>query len=218
VAVGGGCVVESDRWLDPYTKRTYTDPLGIDIDHLVPLANAYRSGASEWDEAERERRQRPRQPPLRRGQHQPGEGGQGPRGLEAAQPGHLVLVREALDRRQIRLRPDHQPAGEGGPETDARDLREEMTGFTSTTGGVMTEEAGAITGELELLCRPGADGLQVPVRYASADEWYTVSGSPVQVQGNSDDVMGRVVGHLSTPGPVVDGNEKAVTLEGFPRA
>ena len=90
--------------------------------------------------------------------------------------------------------------------------------FTSTTGGLMTEEAGAITGELELLCRPGADGLQVPVRYASADEWYTVSGSPVQVQGNSDDVMGRVVGHLSTPGPVVDGNEKAVTLEGFPRA
>ena len=95
---------------------------------------------------------------------------------------------------------------------------ESRSTFTSTTGGVMTEEAGAITGELELLCRPGADGLQVPVRYASADEWYTVSGSPVQVQGNSDDVMGRVVGHLSTPGPVVDGNEKAVTLEGFPRA
>ena len=95
---------------------------------------------------------------------------------------------------------------------------ESRSTFTSTTGGVMTEEAGAITGELELLCRPGADGLQVPVRYASADEWYTVSGSPVQVQGNSDDAMGRVVGHLSTPGPVADGNEKAVTLEGFPRA
>ena len=55
VAVGEGCDVESGRWLDPYTKRTYTDPLDIDIDHLVPLANAYRSGASEWDEAERER-------------------------------------------------------------------------------------------------------------------------------------------------------------------
>jgi hypothetical protein len=54
VAVGEGCDVESGRWLDPYTKRTYTDPLDIDIDHLVPLANAYRSGASEWDEAERE--------------------------------------------------------------------------------------------------------------------------------------------------------------------
>ena len=55
VVVGEGCEVESGRWLDPYTKRTYTDPLDIDIDHLVPLANAYRSGASGWDEAERER-------------------------------------------------------------------------------------------------------------------------------------------------------------------
>jgi hypothetical protein len=55
VVVGEGCDVESGRWLDPYTKRTYTDPLDIDIDHLVPLANAHRSGASEWDEAERER-------------------------------------------------------------------------------------------------------------------------------------------------------------------
>ena len=51
VEVGEDCDVESGRWLDPYTTRTYTDPL--DIDHLVPLANAYRSGVSEWDEAER---------------------------------------------------------------------------------------------------------------------------------------------------------------------
>ena len=55
VSVGEGCDVESGRWLDPYTTQTYTDPLDIDIDHLVPLANAYRSGASEWDEAKRER-------------------------------------------------------------------------------------------------------------------------------------------------------------------
>ncbi len=55
VSIGEGCDVESGRWLDPYTTRTYTDPLDIDIDHLVPLANAYRSGASEWDESERER-------------------------------------------------------------------------------------------------------------------------------------------------------------------
>lgn len=87
--------------------------------------------------------------------------------------------------------------------------------FASTTGGVMTEEAGAITGELELLCRPGHDGIDVLVRYAGADEWYTVSGGPVRVQGNPDDAPGRVARHLSTAGPVVDGNEKAVTLERF---
>ena len=90
--------------------------------------------------------------------------------------------------------------------------------FTSTTGGVMTEEAGAVTGELELLCKPETDGLHVAVRYAGADEWYTVSGSPVRIRANPDDAMGGVLGHLSTPGPVVDGNERAVTLEGFPRA
>jgi hypothetical protein len=90
--------------------------------------------------------------------------------------------------------------------------------FTSTTGGIMTAEAGAVTGELDLLCRPEADGLRVAVRYAGADEWYTVSGSPVRVQGDPGDAPGRILRHLSTPGPVVSGNEKAVTLEGFAEA
>jgi hypothetical protein len=54
VSVGEGCDVESGRWLDPYTRNTYADPLDIDIDHVVPLANAHRSGASEWDETGRE--------------------------------------------------------------------------------------------------------------------------------------------------------------------
>jgi hypothetical protein len=90
--------------------------------------------------------------------------------------------------------------------------------FTSTTGGVMTEEAGAVTGELDLSCQPEADGLRVAVRYAGADEWYTVSGSPVRTQDDPGDAPGRVLRHLSTPGPVVDGNEKAVTLKGFAEA
>ncbi len=87
--------------------------------------------------------------------------------------------------------------------------------FTSTAGGVMTEEAGAVTGELELLCRPGADGLDVLVRYDGADDWYTVSGSPVRARGDEDETREQVLGRLCTPGPVVDGNEGAVTLERF---
>ena len=82
--------------------------------------------------------------------------------------------------------------------------------FTSTTGGVMTDEVGAVTGELELSCRPEADGLRVLVRYAGTEEWYTVSGSPAQ--GDPGEALEKIVDHLQTPGPVVDGNEKAVTL------
>jgi Protein of unknown function (DUF1524) len=52
--VEGFCDVVSGRWLDPYGGETYTDPSDIDIDHIVPLANAWRSGASSWEEARRE--------------------------------------------------------------------------------------------------------------------------------------------------------------------
>ena len=54
VVVGDGCKVESGTWLDPYTTEVYTDPQDIDIDHIVPLANAWRSGASSWSDEERE--------------------------------------------------------------------------------------------------------------------------------------------------------------------
>ncbi|MDP9475739.1 MAG: HNH endonuclease family protein [Actinomycetota bacterium] len=55
VEVGDGCDVSSGEWLDPYTGSTYADPSEIDIDHVVPLAEAWRNGASSWDEARRER-------------------------------------------------------------------------------------------------------------------------------------------------------------------
>jgi len=48
------CDVVSGEWFDPYGGETYTDPEDIDIDHIVPLANAWRSGASSWDTAKRE--------------------------------------------------------------------------------------------------------------------------------------------------------------------
>ncbi|MFI6759332.1 HNH endonuclease family protein [Micromonospora sp. NPDC050417] len=48
-----GCNVVSGRWTSVYDNRTVTDPAGVDIDHMVPLANAWRSGADEWNDAER---------------------------------------------------------------------------------------------------------------------------------------------------------------------
>lgn len=55
VQVGSACKVSSGTWYDPYTDRTYSNPQDLDIDHVVPLANAWRSGASSWDDEQRER-------------------------------------------------------------------------------------------------------------------------------------------------------------------
>lgn len=43
-----GCSVESGTWADPYTSDTYTAAEDMDIDHFVPLKNAYISGGAQW--------------------------------------------------------------------------------------------------------------------------------------------------------------------------
>ncbi len=40
-------------WLSPYEGYSTPDPSELDIDHLVPLGEAWRSGASRWDPARR---------------------------------------------------------------------------------------------------------------------------------------------------------------------
>ncbi|HVG48190.1 MAG TPA: HNH endonuclease family protein [Rubellimicrobium sp.] len=45
----GGCAVVSGLWHDSYTGETFRDPRALDVDHLVPLAEAYRSGGRDWD-------------------------------------------------------------------------------------------------------------------------------------------------------------------------
>src|SRR5690606_28748554 len=47
----GGCTVTSGAWHDPYTGLTFTNPSDIDIDHMVPLADAHRSGGWKWTTA-----------------------------------------------------------------------------------------------------------------------------------------------------------------------
>lgn len=43
------CTIESGRWKDPYTGQTLNFASQIQIDHLVPLKNAYVSGAYKWN-------------------------------------------------------------------------------------------------------------------------------------------------------------------------
>lgn len=43
------CSVDSGHWNDPYTGEVFTETKDIQIDHVVPLKNAYMSGAYRWD-------------------------------------------------------------------------------------------------------------------------------------------------------------------------
>lgn len=90
--------------------------------------------------------------------------------------------------------------------------------FTSTAGGVMTEEAGAVTGELEIETKNQGGRLAVMVRYAGAEEWYSVAGGPIPLNdpaASSPGLHDRIVEHLGEPGETADGNERAVSLEDF---
>lgn len=83
----------------------------------------------------------------------------------------------------------------------------------------MTEEVGAITGDLEVVTYAKAGSIEVTVRYAGADEGYTVQGSPVK-PGDPEgrylrELHERVVEHLTTSGKIGDGNDEPVSLYGF---
>ncbi|MFD8609564.1 HNH endonuclease family protein [Streptomyces sp. NPDC059631] len=51
---GPKCRLTGGVWYSPYDDRYIEGPGGLDIDHLVPLAEAWDSGASAWTSAERE--------------------------------------------------------------------------------------------------------------------------------------------------------------------
>ena len=53
VVVGADCKISSGTWVSPYNGKTYTKPSQLQIDHLVPLGNAYESGAKSWSTAKK---------------------------------------------------------------------------------------------------------------------------------------------------------------------
>lgn len=48
-----GCNVVDGSWTSVYDGDRFTDPAKVDIDHMVPLANAWRSGAATWTDDKR---------------------------------------------------------------------------------------------------------------------------------------------------------------------
>ena len=54
VTVDSSCQPTAGSWYSVYDKTTFTDSSDVDIDHIVPLAEAWKSGASSWTQARRQ--------------------------------------------------------------------------------------------------------------------------------------------------------------------
>ncbi|MEU8387358.1 HNH endonuclease family protein [Micromonospora sp. NPDC048843] len=54
VVVDSACAATSGRWYSPYDGATWTAASDVDIDHVVPLAEAWRSGANSWTTSRRQ--------------------------------------------------------------------------------------------------------------------------------------------------------------------
>ncbi|KAL7918780.1 concanavalin A-like lectin/glucanase domain-containing protein [Trichoderma austrokoningii] len=54
VVVNSACVPQSGDWISPYDNAKFTNASKLDIDHMVPLKNAWISGASKWTTPQRQ--------------------------------------------------------------------------------------------------------------------------------------------------------------------
>ncbi|WP_371871438.1 proprotein convertase P-domain-containing protein [Phytohabitans rumicis] len=53
-SVGSGCALTGGRWYSYYDGAYWTLPADLDVDHFVPLAEAWDSGARNWTTAQRQ--------------------------------------------------------------------------------------------------------------------------------------------------------------------
>ncbi|MEU4226285.1 DUF1524 domain-containing protein [Nonomuraea sp. NPDC026600] len=54
VVTNSACAAVSGSWYSPYDGATWTAASDVDIDHMVPLAEAWASGAWAWTTAQRQ--------------------------------------------------------------------------------------------------------------------------------------------------------------------
>ena len=52
--VGAGCTLQGGEWRSRYDGLVTKDPSSFDIDHMVPLNEAWQSGAWTWSAAKRQ--------------------------------------------------------------------------------------------------------------------------------------------------------------------
>jgi hypothetical protein len=51
---GAKCSLSGGKWISAYDGKVYTKDASLDIDHVVPLAEAWRSGAWAWNSQQRQ--------------------------------------------------------------------------------------------------------------------------------------------------------------------
>jgi hypothetical protein len=54
VTYSSGCTITAGQWFSWYDGQTWTGPSDVDIDHFVPLGEAWQSGANAWTATQRE--------------------------------------------------------------------------------------------------------------------------------------------------------------------
>jgi hypothetical protein len=52
--IGPKCKLTGGKWISAYDGKTITNASQLDVDHLVPLAEAWRSGAWKWTNEQRQ--------------------------------------------------------------------------------------------------------------------------------------------------------------------
>ncbi len=52
--IGPKCKLTGGKWLSAFDGKTITNASQLDVDHMVPLAEAWRSGAWKWTSAQRQ--------------------------------------------------------------------------------------------------------------------------------------------------------------------
>jgi hypothetical protein len=103
------------------------------------------------------------------------------------------------DQDHHRAKTPHHEDGSGGP-SDVAVLRSSVT---APRDGIMTDDVGMITGELELETRCADGEVTAWLRYAGADEWYRLSRADCHLYDGRDHaalhaVVATVL-HCSTP-------------------
>ena len=125
------CRVVEGRWWSAYDDWWTTDPADLHIDHLVPLAEAWKSGARLWTDAEREAFANDTAGLVAvSAASNLAKGASDPTDWPPRQRGRVVHLRRRVDRSQSGMEPDRRPSRARRPDCPRRPLQPGVTSVT----------------------------------------------------------------------------------------